>query len=326
MKELKIFFLFVIFLATGLCPLHKVSADICNRVVAIVNDDIITLYELDRKIREMTGVSSYELRARDERAYIQTRRNVLDLLINEKISQEKIRELGIEVSENEVDSTIEKIKMNNGLTHEGLLAGLKEQGISYESYRENIKDQLERVRLINFEVKSRIIVTEEKIREYYDQNREQFSTKEKVHLATIILTNEGRANQESAENLRGRAEEIYLRLRQGEDFGELARKFSQGPGAQEGGDIGFLAASELDPELASVVKNMTVGEVSDPITRGGGSALQVIKLLERREGTVRPFEEVKDSISDILYRAEVDKRYSAWIKELRKKAYTKIIF
>ncbi len=324
MKGFKIFSI-IIWTAVLTLVFHPVVlAEICNRVVAQVNNDVVTLYELDNKIKELTGYDSGELKMKDEKKYIETRRKVLDLLVDEKIAFEKIREMGIEVTPGEIDEAIERIKESNQLTQEGLIAGLKKQEVSFESYREEIKRQLERNRLINYEVKSKIIIREEEIKDYYSNNKDKFSIIAEVHLATIFLKQEDPSNQEETVALLRKAEEIVLRLKKGEDFGEMAREFSQGPGAEDGGDLGLFKTAQLDPELLKVLKGMSTGDVTRPIIRQAG--IQIVKLLEKQDSGVKPFEEVRDAIFEILYKEEIDKRYSSWIKGLREKAYTKIIF
>lgn len=324
MKRFKIFSI-IIWTAVLTLVFHPVVlAEICNRVVAQVNNDVVTLYELDNKIKELTGYDSSELKMKNEKKYIETRRKVLDLLVDEKIAFEKIREMGIEVTPGEIDEAIERIKESNQLTQEGLIAGLKKQEVSFESYREEIKRQLERNRLINYEVKSKIIIREEEIKDYYSNNKDKFSIIAEVHLATIFLKQEDPSNQEETVALLRKAEEIVFRLKKGEDFGKMAREFSQGPGAEDGGDLGLFKTAQLDPELLKVLKGMSTGDVTRPIIRQAG--IQIVKLLEKQDSGVKPFEEVRDAIFEILYKEEIDKRYSSWIKGLREKAYTKIIF
>jgi peptidyl-prolyl cis-trans isomerase SurA len=324
MKRFKIFSI-IIWTAVLTLVFHPVVlAEICNRVVAQVNNDVVTLYELDNKIKELTGYDSSELKMKNEKKYIETRRKVLDLLVDEKIAFEKIREMGIEVTPGEIDEAIERIKESNQLTQEGLIAGLKKEEVSLKSYREEIKRQLERNRLINYEVKSKIIIREEEIKDYYSNNKDKFSIIAEVHLATIFLKQEDPSNQEETVALLRKAEEIVLRLKKGEDFGKMAREFSQGPGAEDGGDLGLFKTAQLDPELLKVLKGMSTGDVTRPIIRQAG--IQIVKLLEKQDSGVKPFEEVRDAIFEILYKEEIDKRYSSWIKGLREKAYTKIIF
>lgn len=303
---------------------HLVLAEVCNRVVAIVNDELITLHELNTRIKDFTGLEPESLRLKDEKGYLEARREILQLLVDEKISDEKVRELEIEVTPENVDAAIEKIKRDNNFTQEDLVANLKSQGITYEAYRKNIRNELKRLRLINVEVKSKIIITEEKIKEYYNQHKDKFRNEGKVHLATIFLKQKGPSSRIEDSPAYRKAKEIVMRARNGEDFGSMARKYSQGPGTRDGGDLGFFKTDQLDPELIRIIKDMPPGGVSEPIARPSG--MQIIKLVERQERRQKSLDEVRDAIFAILFREEVDKSYSLWIKELREKAYVKIIF
>ncbi len=304
--------------------LHRVSAEIFNRVVAIVNDEVITLYELNQKIKEITGREADDLRTQDESKFLKTRRSVLALLIDEKIAREKIRELGIRVTSGQVDAAIEGLKQDYQWTHEDLMARLNKQGTTYEKYRDTIKEELERVRLIHFEVKSKIVIREEESREYYDSHLEQFSSEGQVHLAGIFLMREDPENERELRELSQKGGDILARLKEGEDFGELAKEFSQGPGADEGGDLGLFKTDQLDPQLKKIVEGIPEGEVSNLIIAANG--IQIIKLIKNQKKEVKPFEEVKGAIYGLLYREEVNRRYMTWIGQLRKMSYTKIIF
>lgn len=302
-------------------PVH---AETSNRVVAIVNDDVITLYELNKKIEEMTGQKSEDIKAADEKQFLETRRRILDLLINDKITQEKIRELGIQVTQNQVDTAIEDIKRTNHLTHEELLANLKSQGISYDKYRETVKNQLERIRLINYEVKSKILIREEQIIQYYQEHQDRYRVNPEIHIAGIFLKPEISEKATESEELKKKATELMARLRNGEDFGKLAKEFSQGPGADEGGDLGTFKLNQMDPNLLKELEDLPEGGICGPLYRG--NTVQIIKLLNREEGGIRPLEEVRDSIYETLFNQEVNERYASWIKNLREDTFTKIIF
>jgi peptidyl-prolyl cis-trans isomerase SurA len=325
MRGLKIFYALFFLTAPAFfwCP-PPALAETNNRVVAIVNDEVITLYELNGRMKDLTGLDPAEMRLRDEKQYLETRRKILNSLIEDRLTLEKIRQLGVIVTPKQVDAAIESIKKNNGLTQEDLIAGLQKRGVTYDSYREKIKVQLERMELINFEVKSKIIIREEDIKEYYDKHKDEFMSKGKVHLAIIVLNQEGLSNQGGPASLSSQAEDILARLKGGEDFGELARKFSKGPGAEDGGDVGFFKTYQLDPKLREIIKQMSPGDISEPIV--GPSGIQIVKLIDNQEERLKPIEEVRDAIYQIFYEKEVNKRYSAWIKELTDKAYTKIIF
>ena len=299
-------------------------ADVCNRIVAFVNDEVITLFELNKKVREVTGVDPADLEHRDPDEYRQTCRKVLDLIIDDRLTLQKVREFNIKVADKEVDAAIEEVKKTNNFTQDDLLISLKRQGLTYESYRRSIGNDIEKARLVNYEVKSKIIVREELLKAYYDEHLEEFTTKKKVHLATIFLRQKDPSNKSESRLLERTMREILDRLERGESFAELAARFSEGPGAEEGGDLGFFLPTQLDPAITALVESMSPGQVSGPIVRPSG--VQIITLLGIREKKVKPLEEVKGAILEILYKHEIDKRYQAWIKELRETAYTKIVF
>ncbi|MBW1783748.1 MAG: peptidylprolyl isomerase [Deltaproteobacteria bacterium] len=324
MKRLRPLCAWMLSLAGTILFVSSVSAEIQNRVVAIVNNEVVTLHELNSRIREITGIPPSELKRKSEDVYLEARRKVLDDLIDQKIALEKIKELEITVSSQEVDRAIERVKEDNQLTQEDLIAQLKERGISYEKYKESIKNELERIRLINYEVKSKILIREEDIKEYYHQHKDEFTSEGKVRLALIYLKQNDPADKNEAQSLYQKAQEILSMIKGGEDFSKLAKRFSKGPGASEGGDLGVFKITELNPEMAEIVKDLSTGDVSEPIIRPDG--IRIIKVEEKDEEGVKSFEQVRNAIESIIYRKKLNKKYSAWIKELRKKAYTKIIF
>jgi len=303
---------------------QRVSSEVFNRVVAIVNDDLITLYELNQRIREMTGLTAEDLRDKDERRYLEARKQILELMIDEKCAEEKVRELGIKIPPQQIDAAIETIKDRNRWTQEDLVAMLKQEGLTYEEYRNKIKTDLERFELINNQIKSKIIIREEQIAQYYKENEKDYSSEETVQLAGIFLIQRNPKDEEESRRLKAKGEEILARLKNGEDFAALAKEFSQGPGANEGGDLGAFKADQLEPELRKALAGIEVGKFTDLIVRANG--IQIIKLIKRQKAQARPLEEVKDAIHAKLYQEEVNRRYMAWIKELRKETFTKIIF
>jgi len=324
MKKSTLLTLILFFLWGNVFLQGKAFGEIYNRVVAIVNSDVVTLYGLNTRMTEMTGMTPEALKRKSESQYLKTRRKFLEMLIEEKIAREKIKELKIKVPQKEVDATIERVKVDNNLTQEDLVAALKEQGQTYDQYRKMLKTELERRRLVNYEVTSKIIIREEEIKEYYEAHKDEFSTKGKVHLAMIFLKQEDPADREESRTLKVKAVEIIQKIKAGEDFGKLASRFSNGPGANEGGDLGVFKISELNPEMAATIKDLPSGGVGAPIV--GPNGIQIIKVVEKDKGGERSFDQVKNSIRSTLYRKKMDQAYSEWIKDLREKAYIKIIF
>jgi peptidyl-prolyl cis-trans isomerase SurA len=313
--------LLLAWVAQGLAP--HAQAEPVNRVVAVVNNEVITSYELSKKIKEATGFTPEDLMKRDERAFPEVRKQILELMINEKITEAKIRELNIKVSQKQIDESVENVKRENRLTQEELRSRLQGEGLTWEKYLDRMKRELERQQLIHTEVRSKILISEERIKRYYEENKDRYTTDAKVRLASIFLVSKNPKDRKEIESLVSRGEEILKRLQKGESFADLAKKYSEGPGADEGGDLGFFSSSKLEPELRKIVEALKPGGLSDLIVRSNG--VQILKLVSKEGGVEKPLEEVQDAIFSALYREEVNARYTTWIRELREKAYVQIL-
>jgi len=321
MRVLRRLFFLILLMSLWLEPLF--AAEVCNRVVAVVNNDVITLYELNNRIKEMTGSAPEELMQKNETMFRDAQRKILELLIDEKIAQAKIKELGIKVADRQVDNFLEKMKRDNQWTQEDLVAGLEKEGLSYEKYRERVRRDIERAQLIEYEVRSKIIIRDEVIQKYYEDHRGTFGVAEKVQLAGIFLMRKNMKSEEEMRELYKKAQDISAKLKAGADFSQMAANFSEGPGANQGGDLGQFTVDHLEAGLKSVVEALPEGGISDPLVRPNG--IQIIKVVKKQTGKLRSLEEMKEAIYGILYQEEVNRRYQAWIKELRDSAYTRVM-
>lgn len=324
MRPIKAILLFkVLFILFVVTPGH-LWAEITNRIVAIVNSDIITLHELNTSIKRVTGLSVEGLRLKNEIDFYEVRRAVLDNLINEKIAKQQIIKLGIKVTTKDVDAAIERVKSQNNLTQEGLLDGLKKEGITIQDYKENMEREIERSRLLNYEVKSKIVITEENVREYYQSHAKEYTEAEKVRLARVFLRVRNPDDGQEIAQVRGLGREILGGLKEGRDFLEIARIYSQGPAASEGGNLGWVEVGQLEPELRKKIAKLSPGEYTDLHVVPSG--FQIIKVLEEKKERVKPFQEVRDEIYSKLFREKAEKRYATWLRELREKSFIKVIF
>ena len=321
MRVLRRLFFLILLMSLWLEPLF--AAEVCNRVVAVVNNDVITLYELNIRIKEMTGSAPEELMQKNESMFRDAQRKILELLIDEKIAQAKIKELGIKVADRQVDNFLEKMKRDNQWTQEDLVAGLEKEGLSYEKYRERVRRDIERAQLIEYEVRSKIIIRDEVIQKYYEDHRGTFGVAEKVQLAGIFLMRKNMKSEEEMRELYKKAQDISAKLKAGADFSQMAANYSEGPGANQGGDLGQFTVDHLEAGLKSMVESLPEGGISDPLVRPNG--IQIIKVVKKQTGKLRSLEEMKEAIYGILYQEEVNRRYQAWIKELRDSAYTRVM-
>jgi peptidyl-prolyl cis-trans isomerase SurA len=295
-----------------------------NRIVAHVNSEIVTLYELNAAIEKFVGVSANEFQGKDEERFYQIRRAVLDNLINEKIAHQQIDKLGIKVTAEDVDEALEKVKRDSKLTQEELVHSLKLEGITLEEYRERLKREIERARLVNAEVKSKIVITEKEAREYYQQHANEYEEAPMVRLARILLQVEDPGDQEEIAQVESLGRELIAALAGGRDFFELAKNYSKGPASEEGGDLGWIRLGQIEPTLREKIARLSAGQYTD--FHRAGSGFQIIKLVDEKKGGVKPFAAVSDSIYSKLFKEKIEKKYALWIKELRDKSFIKVVF
>jgi len=324
MRALRVFFplklLLVLFSVTPGLALSEIT----NRIVAIVNSDIITLHELNTSITRLTGLTVRGLQQKNGTDFYEVRRTVLDKLINERIAKQEITRLGIKVGNKEVEEAIEKVKRENNLTQEQLLYSLKMEGVTLEEYKERIQGEIERLRLVDYEIKSKIVVTEENVTEYYEKHTREYAEVDKVRLARVFLRIGNPGDKEEVAQVKDLGKEIVGRLKEGRDFFEMARIYSQGPAAPEGGDLGWMELSHLEPEVRARVAKLSPGEHTD--LHRVASGFQIIKLIEARNERIKPLEEVRDSIHSKLFKEKLEKRYAAWLNKLREQSFIKVIF
>jgi len=320
----QVLFLLVVLSAVFMAVPSHPRAEITNRVVATVNSDIITLYELNGSIEQATGLSVSSLRLQDEGRFYQIRKAMLNNLINQKITEQQIRKLGIKVTERDIDEAIERVKRERGATQEELLSTLKVEGITLKEYRQRVKEQIEHARLVDYEVKSKIVITEADSRNYYQNHIDQFSETHKVKLARILIKTADPADRAGITKARNLGEEILRKLEAGSDFCDMAKAYSQGPAGPEGGCLGWIAFDQLDSSLKKMVAKLIPGDYTEPHECRDG--IQIVQLVDEIEGGTKPFEEVSDAIYSKLFRGKVAERYADWLSKLREESFIKVVF
>ena len=308
----------MLLLAATLVCVSTAGAESLYGIAAVVNEELITLRELDReyavvlKEQEKRGPVSPDVAAR-------LKRDLLAAMIDKKLIKQKIKELNIVISEEEVRQSIEDIKRQNKMSQETLTAALLAQGISFDQYRAQMKEELERIRLMSQEVKSKIQVGEREIREYYDANSAAFSEEPTYRARHIFLKVDKKASNDEIKKIMAKAADVMAEAKNNSDFAALATKYSDDPGAaKDGGDLGTFKKGDMLPEIESAVITMKPGDVSDLVTTPAG--FHIIKLEEKSAGKLKPFETVKAAINDLLYRKKSEERFKQWAEELRKGA------
>lgn len=294
------------------------SGKLLNAIVAVVNDEIITLYEVNHEARPIIRESEKKA-SLDDAGRSQIRRTVLDILVEKKLVEQKIKELNITISEDEVRQAIEDVKRQNNLTQEGLVKALGSQGLSYDQYQSQLREQLEKLKLVSMEVRSRIQVGASEIRAYYDANLDKYREEDTFRARHIFFKTNEKAPADEIKRSMTTALLVLAEARSGGDFAELAKKYSEDPAARkDGGDLGSFKKGDMQPELEQAILALKPGEVSELVYTPLG--FHLIKLEELIKGKLKPFESVKPEIEETLYRKKSEERFSKWAKELRSKA------
>lgn len=299
------------------------SAELVSGIAAVVNDEIITHLELNRE---------YALILREEEkrgavapeAAVKLKLEVLNMMVDRKLVQQKIKELNIVISEEEVRQSIEEIKRQNKLlSQEALSSALLAQGMTFDQYKAQMKEQLERLRLMSQEVKSKIQVSEREIREYYEANLAAYSEESTYRARHIFLKIDKKASNDEIKKIMARAADVMVEAKSDNDFAALVRKYSDDPGAaKDGGDLGTFKKGDMLPEIESAVINMKPGEISELVTTPAG--FHIIKLEEKSPVKLKPLESVQASIDELLYKKKSEARFKQWAEELRKAAAVEI--
>ncbi|MHC1696983.1 MAG: peptidylprolyl isomerase [Geobacteraceae bacterium] len=313
---------FLLLVALVLVLPHVGSAEMVSSIAVLVNDEPITTYDLAKEEDAMKSGMSDTSALASSAARDQLRQAALDALINKKLIAQKVKELDIQVSDEEVRQAIEDVKKTNNISEENLLAALAARGISFDDYKTQLKDQLERLRLISLEVRSKIQVSDKEVQDYYSAHAGNYQVDEAFHARQIFFAIPATATEDQQKKIVGKAENVLREAKSGADFAELAKKYSDDPSGKEGGDLGFLNKGELLPAFETALISMKVGEVSGLVRTSAG--IHIIKLVDYREGKTQSLDSAKREVEDLLYKQKSEERFSQWLDGLRKNAAIEI--
>ena len=304
------------------------SAEVIDRIVAVVNDEIITLTELNRLVKpyaERIRTLGYST-DKEHKMLFKVRENVLNRLIDLKLKDQEIKRFGIKISEKDIDQTIERIKEANFYTDEDLRVGLSKDGLTMEEYRERIKEQILRARLVNIKVKSKIVITKEDVKSYYEDHQDKYGGKKKYHLYNVIIKVPPLTDEKEKLKIKARMDSILKELNEEKSFESMAKNYSElslvAEGA-EGGDLGLFGLDELSPQLRNTIKEMKAGEFTPVLDTDQGFQIFLVKEIVQTSG--KPLEDVSPEIEEILFNEIVEQKYQSWLEDLRKQSVIKII-
>ncbi len=299
------------------------AAETVDRIVAVVNGDIIVLSELRQISRNYLDRMSDQFKvAGGDEQLREAERRILDQLIDEKLVNQEADRLAITFSEREVDMAVKDMQNRNKLNDAQFAAALAEEGLTMPKYREQLKSQMKKVRVIDQEIKSRIQVSKEEVDAYYEKHADDFNAEPEVRIQQIRLIIPPESSAGEVSRIQAQAESILAKIKGGEDFTSLVGLYSQDPTAQAGGDMGTFKRGELLPAIDEYAFSMKPGEVSPVIRTEGG--FHIVKVLGRREPTALSDEERRAEVKDVIFSEKAEEDFKVWIEKLRKKAYIEV--
>ncbi len=300
----------------------SLSEAVVDRVVAVVNQEIITLSEVEKWInllkQEVVAEDRLERRERIERL----RRQVLDRLIEEKLIDQEVKKSGIKISSKEVEATLEEVRRRNAVTQEDLEKALAVEGLTLETYKKQIEKGLQRQKLINWSVKVEAKPGEKELRDFYQKNVGRYRMNETYRPGHILFVVPKEATPEEIREIRKKGREVSEKIKKGADFGEMALLYSQDASAKNHGDLGYFKKGELFPVFEREALRLKVGEVSGLVRTEFG--FHIIKLLDRKGVEPIPFEEAKERVKADYYDGEFEKAFKQFLSTLKEKAVIEI--
>ncbi len=300
------------------------GAEIVDRIVAVVNDDIISMFEMNQTVKPFTErLKTLDYPAeKEKKLLLKIREDVLNRLIDEKLADQEIKRVRINVSEKEVDNAIERFKETNDLTDEGLKEALKRDGISMVEYRKHIRDQILRGKLVNREVQSKIVITKADIETYYKQHPEDYAGKKKFRLRHIIMRVPSGADKDDRLSVQKKMETVQKELKAGHPFEKMAKIYSEISG-ETGGVLGLFELDDLSLQVKEAITGIKPGEFTDILETVHG--YQIFFLEEIINSGGKQIEEVSSEIESKLHEEIVNNKYQSWLKDLRKRSHIKIM-
>ncbi|MCA1665323.1 MAG: SurA N-terminal domain-containing protein [Myxococcales bacterium] len=298
------------------------ASRVVERVVAVVNDEIILETELEQAAAPIYRGPDPES-ADGKKQWDDTKRKALDQMIDGKLVQQQATELKLSVTPEEVDRAIQQVKEQNKLDDATFKQALEQQGFTVEGYRKTLRKQILELKVVNTAVRSRVTVSDDEVKTYYKQNEKLVAGDRQSHLRQILVALPDRATDADIETKRRVAAKVLELARGGTSFAELAKQYSDDDGTKaSGGDLGWVGKGVLVDALDEAMAQMEAGDLRGPIRTDRGWV--VLQLVERKAGDLKPYEEIKEQLRKQLYDQQVEKAQQSWIKELRKKAHVEV--
>jgi peptidyl-prolyl cis-trans isomerase SurA len=307
-------------------PAEGANAKVVEEIIARVNNEIITRSELDKARATAEDDAKQECQGKCTPEQLRTdiedrQKNALRDLIDQSLLVQRGKDMSVSV-EPDVIKRLDQIRIQNKMgSMEDLEKAVSSQGLNWEDFKDNIRKNLLTQRVISQEVGSHITIGKDEIEKYYNEHKKDYVRPEQVALREIEVSTEGKKDTELPD-LKKKAETALQRVKDGEDFGEIAKRFSDGSTAKQGGFLGVYKRGELSKELEDIVFKMKKSELTGVMdTKQGYLVLQVLEHYDEGEQSLA---KVEPEIMDKLYSERMEPKLREYLKTLREQSYVVI--
>jgi len=299
---------------------------VVEEIIARVNNQIITRAEYLRSKDQLKQEAQQQDPANADKIVAEKDKDVLRDLIDQQLLLEKGKDLGI-TADTEVIKRLDEMRKEMKLeSMEDLEKAAQAQGIGFEDFKQNLKNQIITQQVISKEVGSRMSIGKEELQEFYDAHKSQMEQPEQVRLSELLISTEKKdpatAEAQQVAAAQAKADELLAQIRKGAAFDEAAKKNSDGPTAAQGGDLGYFKRGTLAKELEDKTFAMKPGEVSDVIRTKQGFV--ILKVTEHQQAGVPPLSQIEGRVQDAIYMQKLQPALRAYLQKLREEAYIKI--
>lgn len=313
-----------------------VADTVVEEIVARINTDIVTRSELQRGRTQLQNEMKERYGAEANQQIAEREKDILRDLIDQQLLIQKGKDLGITADTELIKRLDDMRKQMKMETLEDLEKAAQEQGVSYEDFKQNLRNQIITQQVIGREVGSRLQITQKEAEQFYEQHKAELERPEQVRLSEILVStapkqqpanNEAEnpppaASEEEIAAADQKAGELLESIRKGASFDEVAKKSSDGPTAEQGGDLGLFKRGMLAKELEDKTFAMKAGDVSDVIrTRQG---FIILKVTEHQQAGVPPYKEVESRVQEAIYLQKLQPALRTYLTKLREESYIDI--
>ncbi len=302
--------------------LPAAGGEVVEMIAARINSEVVTLSELKHSRETLRQELAQRYSGLQLQAELATReKDLLRDLIDNSLLLQKGKEMGLNV-DTEVVKRLDRIRRDMGLANmEDLEKAIAESGVSYEDYKAQIRNNLITQQVIGRDVGSRVQVTQDEVKKFYEEHKKELERPEQVRLREVLVSTEGKEG-EALEAAEKKAKDLLARLRKGEKFEELAQKESEGASARSGGDIGFFRRGVMAKEIEDMAFKLKKGEISDLIRIKNG--FLILKVEDHQAAGIPPLAEVEPEIQEQIYLRKMQPALRQYLTKLREEAYLEI--